>query len=544
MSFLSIRSLRAKLIWIQLATTVTVLLVCISGFLLFNLKTMRNAVVANLLSTSRVIATNSRVTLQFDDADAAREVLAALETEENIVGACLLNADGEVFAVCGDLDIDIPRLSQEIPTLTAKPDRKTVIIGDRSIEVYREIWGEHEGHVGTLYLKSDMSALDTVEHQSLLIALLVIASGIIISSVLANLLQRRISQPVLALVEVARDVSTSRDYAIRVQETGDDELGILCYEFNDMMHQIQKRDLALQKAHEELEDRVIERTRELESEIIERKKMENELRLFTAKLKWSNRELQEFASVASHDLQEPLRKVRAFSDRLKAVCGDELSEKASDYLDRMQSAAGRMQTLIEDLLVFSRVTSRAKPFVNVELERIAREVLSDLEVTIDQLGGRVELGKLPAIMADPLQMRQLLQNLISNGLKFHKEGKPPVVKVYCELDKEQNGPSGANTDAEFFRLVVEDDGIGFDEKYCDKVFSIFQRLHSRSEYEGTGIGLAVCRKIVERHEGSITARSTPGRGARFIATLPLKQCKGEQNAGCKRETDPDLVSRG
>jgi len=484
------------------------------------------------------------VTLQFDDADAAREVLAALETEENIVGACLLNAEGEVFAVYGDIHIDIPRLSREIRTLTAKLDRKAVNIGDRSIEVYREIWGEHESHVGTLYLKSDMSALDTVEHQSLLIALLVIAGGIIISSVLANLLQRSISRPILALVEVARDVSISRDYAIRVQETGDDELGILCYEFNDMMHQIQKRDSALQKAHEELEDRVVERTRELESEIIERKKIENQLWSFTAKLKWSNRELQEFASVASHDLQEPLRKVRAFGDRLKAVCGDELSDKAHDYLDRMQSAAGRMQTLIEDLLVFSRVTSKAKPFVNVELERIAREVLSDLEVTIKQLGGCVEVGKLPAIMADPLQMRQLLQNLISNGLKFHKEGKPPVVKVYCELDKERNGPSGADTDAESFQLVVEDDGIGFDEKYCEKVFSIFQRLHSRSEYEGTGIGLAVCRKIVERHGGNITARSIPGQGARFIATLPLKQCKGEKNEECERDTDLDLVGRG
>ncbi len=279
-------------------------------------------------------------------------------------------------------------------------------------------------------------------------------------------------------------------------------------------------------------------------DITERKQAEEELRSFAAKLAWSNRELEEFASVASHDLQEPLRKVRAFGDRLKALCGEGLPETGRDYLERMQSAAVRMQTLIEDLLTFSRVTTKAKPFVAIELEQVAREVLSDLEVTIGQLGGRVELGKLPVIEADQLQIRQMLQNLISNGLKFHKESEAPVVKIHCELDKEQSGSYSTSSDDRSFQLVVEDNGIGFDEKYREKIFGIFQRLHGRGEFEGTGIGLAVCRKIAERHGGDITARSTPGQGAKFIVTLPLRQHQGGEHEEYTRKTDYDLVGRG
>jgi len=263
---------------------------------------------------------------------------------------------------------------------------------------------------------------------------------------------------------------------------------------------------------------------DLQSQITERKKAEEDLKTFAAKLEQSNRELQEFASVASHDLQEPLRKVRAFGDRLKATCGDDISEKGRDYLQRMQSAAGRMQVLIEDLLTFSRVASKAQPFVALNLQKIAEEVISDLEITIDHLNGRVKLGKLPIIDADPIQMRQLLQNLIGNGLKFHKKNITPIVKVDSKIIEKQSQDSSEDSFVqEFCQIVVEDNGIGFDEKYSSKIFNVFQRLHSRSEYKGTGIGLAVCRKIIERHGGDITAESKPGKGAKFIITIPLKQ---------------------
>jgi len=259
---------------------------------------------------------------------------------------------------------------------------------------------------------------------------------------------------------------------------------------------------------------------ELEREIAERRRAEELMSAFAAKLEESNRELQDFASVASHDLQEPLRKIQAFGDRLQARCAGALDEQGRDYLARMQNASGRMRALIDDLLTFSRVQTKGMPFLPVDLNSVARDVKIDLETRIQQTGGRVELGVLPTVHADPTQMRQLLQNLIGNGLKFHRQGAPPIVRVHAQLGRPPGG------DAEVCRLTVEDNGIGFDEKYTDRLFHVFQRLHGRSEYEGTGMGLAICKRIAERHGGTIAARSTPGQGARFIVALPVQPLPG------------------
>lgn len=258
------------------------------------------------------------------------------------------------------------------------------------------------------------------------------------------------------------------------------------------------------------------------------RRSEAELKRFAAKLESSNRELQDFASVASHDLQEPLRKIQAFGDRLKTKHGDALGEGGRDYLERMQNAAGRMQTLINDLLTFSRVTTKAQPFVKVDLTEVAAGVVSDLEARVERSGGRVEMGEMLTLDADPLQMRQLLQNLIGNALKFHKPDGPPLVKVWCE-----RAASGVDVEGvvggDLCRILVEDNGIGFDEKYLDRIFTVFQRLHGRHAYEGTGVGLAVVRRIAERHGGSVTATSEPGRGSTFVVTLPVNQHTGESD---------------
>lgn len=265
-------------------------------------------------------------------------------------------------------------------------------------------------------------------------------------------------------------------------------------------------------------------------DITERKQVEKQLRSYTHKLEQSNRELQEFAYVASHDLQEPLRKVQAFGDRLERKCAAQLSDEGRDYIDRMRSAANRMQNLINDLLTFSRVSTKTQPFQRVDLKTVAEEVVSDLEIRIEQTGGRIEIGELPTLDADALQMRQLFQNLIGNALKFHRADEKPVVRIFAETVS-TNGASfflngeemhvGGNED--FCRIVIEDNGIGFDEKYLDRIFTVFQRLHGRTEYEGSGIGLAVCRKIVERHGGQITAAGKPNAGATFYIDLPLAQ---------------------
>jgi len=290
-------------------------------------------------------------------------------------------------------------------------------------------------------------------------------------------------------------------------------LALLCFVFYLALRDIRARranEDRLRAARDELEDRVRERTAELSDMNIE--------------LERSNRELQDFAFVASHDLQEPLRKIQAFGDRLRTVQGEKFDEQGRDYLNRMNNAAERMHTLINDLLTFSRVTTKAQPFESTDLSRIAKDVINDLETTIEQSGGKVTVAELPTIDADAFQMRQLMQNLIANALKFKKADTKPTVEVSSEVvdtslsENEDNG-------GHLVSISVKDNGIGFDEKYLDRIFTPFQRLHGRNEYEGTGIGLAVCRKIAERHGGTLTAKSTPGEGSTFIATLPLTQTK-------------------
>jgi PAS domain S-box-containing protein len=261
------------------------------------------------------------------------------------------------------------------------------------------------------------------------------------------------------------------------------------------------------------------------TDIDERKQTEERLRLSAETLLRNNRELEEFASVASHDLQEPLRKVQAFVGCLRDEQADTLNVEGREYLDRIQNAAARMATLVSDLLEISRLSSKGTPFVPVDLNAVVKEVLSDLEPRLAQTSGRVEVMDLPTIASDPVQMRQLFQNLIGNALKFHKRDRAPIVRVSAEII-DGAGMNGRPQAGGACQISVADNGIGFDEKYLTKVFTIFQRLHGRGEYEGTGIGLAICRKIVERHGGVITARSQLGQGATFIVTMPLFRRNG------------------
>jgi PAS domain S-box-containing protein len=262
-------------------------------------------------------------------------------------------------------------------------------------------------------------------------------------------------------------------------------------------------------------------------DITDRKRIEEKLKVYADKLERSNRELQDFAQVASHDLQEPLRKILAFGDRLKSKVGESLDEDCRDYLQRMLNAAARMQSLINDLMSFSRIETMGQPFVPTDLGLISSQVIADLETSVEKAGGRVEIEELPTIDADPMQMRQLLQNLIGNSLKYFRAGVPPVVRVYSQ---KLDAPSPESMDEsaparQLCQILVADNGIGFDEKYLDRIFTVFQRLHKKGEYEGTGVGLAICRKIVGRHGGTITARSSPGRGTTFVVTMPVRQPK-------------------
>lgn len=249
---------------------------------------------------------------------------------------------------------------------------------------------------------------------------------------------------------------------------------------------------ALKSAYDNLEQRVEERT---------------------AALKRSNQELEEFAYIASHDLKEPLRKVVTFGDRLLET-ETQLTSKGKNYLERMQKSVLRMQNLIDDLLDYSRLSSKSMVLEPVNFTKIVQKLLVDLEARIKKTKGTIHIGPLPTCEAEPTQMRQLFQNLITNSLKYHRQGVPPVINLTSS--KNGNGT---------WKIQVEDNGIGFDEKYADRIFHLFERLHGKSDFEGTGMGLAICEKIVSRHHGSITARSVPQKGSTFIIHLPEKKPK-------------------
>lgn len=261
----------------------------------------------------------------------------------------------------------------------------------------------------------------------------------------------------------------------------------------------QMRQLEIEARNEDLQKAVDERTKELS--------------IFSEELSRSNRELEDFAFVASHDLQEPLRKIMAFGDRLSSH-GDNLSEKQLDYLARMRGAAGRMSTLISDLLEFSRVATRGKPFSEVDLNEVFANCVDDLNVLIEESGAKITLADAPKVIADPTQMQQLFFNLIANAVKFSTKNARPTVEITITKTEQ---PKDIEIDglSDWYCFSIRDDGIGFDQEHAEKIFAPFQRLHSRQSYKGTGIGLAICRRIVERHNGIIRASGKVDEGAVF-----------------------------
>lgn len=247
------------------------------------------------------------------------------------------------------------------------------------------------------------------------------------------------------------------------------------------------------------------------------KQEEEMLAKYAEQLARSNQELAQFAFIASHDLQEPLRKIKQFGNMLQQKLKGKLDEDTQDSFERMLLAVDRMQKMIQDLLELSRVNTQTNPLVDVDLSRVTAEVVSDLDALIHRTKGQVIIDPLPVIQADPIQMHRVLQNIIGNALKFHKPDTPPVVKVSSEMLNE------GNTAGQKVLIRVEDNGIGFEEAQFAQILQPFRRLHGHSEYEGTGFGLTIVKKIIERHQGDITAKSHPGQGSTFIITLPIKQ---------------------
>lgn len=267
------------------------------------------------------------------------------------------------------------------------------------------------------------------------------------------------------------------------------------------------------------EQKLIAINKNLEAEIAERKNSEEKVKALNLqllqnidKLEAANKDLDRFAFMASHDLQEPLRKIRTFGDRLVSKYHSILDEDGQRYLERMQNAAQRMQSLIQDILTFSKISVHEKQFVSSDLNTILQDVVAELDIQIKEKDFHVEMETLPVLDVNPGLIRPLFHNLISNAIKYSRSGVKPYVKVRSEHGE---------GDKKYCRIYFEDNGVGFDQKYAEHIFRMFTRLHQRNEVEGTGIGLALCKKIVEEHNGYISARSRENEGSVFIVSLPV-----------------------
>ncbi len=244
-----------------------------------------------------------------------------------------------------------------------------------------------------------------------------------------------------------------------------------------------------------------------------------------AALSLSNHDLQQFASVASHDLQEPLRKIQMFSNLLLTNNDKEFSTGSKKYLDKISESARRMKALIIDVLNYSKLSAHDNEFVTVNLNEIVAELLEDFELLVQESGAVVNAGEMPCIEANRGQMRQVFQNLLSNALKFTKKGQAPLIAIQSHRLRQKSFSSAADESGPFVLISIKDNGIGFDEKYGGQIFALFERLHSKDIYEGTGIGLAITKKIIEKHNGLVSVKSRPGDGAEFLLLLPVNEEK-------------------
>lgn len=290
------------------------------------------------------------------------------------------------------------------------------------------------------------------------------------------------------------------------------------------------------------EQRLVAINKSLELEIKERKSSEDKVKQLNrqlleniASLEQANKDLDRFAFMASHDLQEPLRKIRMFSDRLALKYNETIDEDGKTNIQRIHKAAERMQNLITDILTFSKISVEIPSYVECDMNLLMEEVLIDLDEEIKEKKGKVLIEKLPSISVNPSLIKPLFHNLIGNALKYSKKDISPIVQITSESsDAQLNGiATPQNANSKYCRILIQDNGIGFDQKYAEEIFGMFKRLHHNSEFQGTGIGLALCKKIVEQHKGFISARSKINEGSTFIISLPIHH-----------ETDPVLKETG
>jgi signal transduction histidine kinase len=478
--------IRQKLMLIAMLTTGGTLLIAGAAIIYFNMVRFKDEMKRDLTSLADVVAQNSTAALSFQDPAAEIETLSALKARPAIVAAAVYDQQRRLF-----VQVEPGGGTVQVPPRPG-PDEPRFESG--ALGVFRPIVLKGE-RIGTVYLRSDLHELRSrVWTQTLTVAVVFLASGIV-ALVLSSRLQGLISGPVLDLAGTARAVSERQDYSIRAEKRSADELGALVDAFNGMLVQIQQRDSELRDAKDVLEERVAERTRELQQR--------NE------ELNQSNKELDDFAYIASHDLKEPLRGIHNFSNFLIEDYSDKLDDEGRSKLETLMRLTRRMETLIDSLLQFSRLGRVDLGLDRVNLDEIVAEVLDSLAISLREEKVEVRIPRpLPTVRADRARVGEIFYNLIVNAMKYND--KP---ERWIEIGWQEDG-AGPPV------FYVRDNGIGIPEKHQDAVFRIFKRLHGRDKFGGgNGAGLTIAKKIVERHHGRIWLSSSPGAGTTFYFTL-------------------------
>jgi signal transduction histidine kinase len=504
--------IRVKLLVMGLIASGSALVLASLAFVLNDQAAIREQIVARLSAQAEIIGAGVAPAVMFQDPEAAEQTLDALRAEPHVTAALLLDAEGrQVAQYRRARDARLPQLVDGLAPLRHRFGQDDVRLTHRI-----DVDGRH---VATLTIASDLEEIRESVRGTMVLAAGVFAVSMLLALGVSGWLARSIARPVLDLVRLTRRVSEEQDYSMRpavpADGAGRDEVGLLVRSVSGMLDEIEARDDKLESARLEVEQRnsaLEESSAQLLHEVQVRRAAEKALEVHAQELARSNAELEQFAYVASHDLQEPLRMVSGFVDLLAEEHGASLPPEAKEYIAFALEGTHRMHALIQDLLAYSRVGSRTEKFAPVSLEKVVGEVLFDLQAAVKDAGAEITHDPLPTVMGEPLQLRQVLQNLLSNAIKF-RGAEPPRIHV----------SAGRDDGTGEWLVSISDNGIGIDPKHADKVFVIFQRLHSREAYPGTGIGLAICKKIVERHGGRIWVEGEPGKGSTFKLALPAAE---------------------
>lgn len=467
--------IRRKLAFMILGTSGAVLLLTCSGFVGYEFITYRRAAVRELSTLGGIIAAQSTGAVAFDNQSDATEILSALQAEPHITAAALYDKGGKLFA-------RYPAAAAEGVFPPQPGEDGYVFAGGRLAGFTPLVQIKGSDRLGWLFLSSDMKAMNERLRLYGFIVLLVVAIAASVAYLLARVFQRHLSRPILDLASAAQAVSERRDYSVRAAKHGADELGLLTDAFNQMLAEIEEQNAFLGK-------RVRERTAELEA---------------------ANDELEAFCSSAAHDLRTPLRAITGFTDVLLDERAGHVTPEGRRYVSSIRAGSAQMSELIENLLSFSRVGRQDLARRVVPLGPICQSVLEEIGPETGSRKVQIAVEALPEVFADPNLVRIVFVNLISNALKYSRGRDPARIEIGTEPRTDEGNPV----------VHVRDNGVGFDMRDADKLFGVFQRLHHAREFEGTGVGLATVRRIIERHGGRVWAEAHLGEGATFFFTLP------------------------